>query len=176
MKIGTVASATAEVPVKVSFRCSHCGYENKNLRSTVKLASYARGYGNTTDKALQSIARSGAATQYQQFVEDVAQKTYKGEGLICKCNKCGKQESWSKANDKTPNIAFIVCLLIGCFVGIILAVNLGADETMGVIIVLVGLLVWFASSILFIRLRAKHYKKLISEMKPDDYPTVEINL
>lgn len=108
------ARSTANIPVKVSYRCSFCGYEN---RDTIGHIHCERTTSVGFEKDATAIARAQKLVKEQvvNAMRDIEKGDFRKGYLVCKCRKCGKEEPWSKQENKLFNFLTIVIFVGSLF-------------------------------------------------------------
>ena len=165
----TTAKTTASIPLEVSYTCSKCDTQNKQINYVSEWAEVTKKgtihRSSTYDKMLeesQQVSEFRVSRRLNQIIDEEKTKRYRAAEFKCKCSYCGYVEPWAKM--KFTPIETILGVLA------IWMIPLAFVHLAFLLSLVLLLTAWF----LFKKIRYAQLEKQISMLPKTSLPTVKI--
>lgn len=161
-------TASRSIPVTVSYKCSYCGHMNNSLPAKIRVEETVKGYRGNKKKEME--AERKADLKMQTIRSQAASGAYRGDGLVVRCEKCHRQEPWSRINSRVPLIVLIVSVIVAAVALVI--VTLKSKGYTAKFLFAFSALLSVVVFLLYIRTRKARCKEQIEKLPVDSLPRV----
>ena len=163
-----IVTASVDIPIKLSYQCSYCGAENFDRDEYIHVSGSA---GGMTRYGLADIADARLSQNTKNLGLQILNRNYDGKGLICRCNRCGREEAWSKVNHVYPSrLVFVVSGII--YLALMLLFVALDLEGLALSLMYVGLFGVFFAAFGFPLIRRMLWKNQIKMLPKNSMPNV----
>lgn len=141
---------------------------NNNLPAKIRVEETVKGYRGDREK--ETEAELKADLKMQEIRSQAASGAYKGDGLVVRCEKCHRQEPWSRVNSRVPLVVLTVSLIVAAAALVIGTLKSKGDGAIYLFaFAALGAIVIF---LVYIRVRKAHCKEQIEKLPVDSLPRV----
>lgn len=96
VRITTGYTATASRDVTLTYKCSHCGADNRATQRLEGIGHTDLFFGKPTNPGYREDAQACLRDLMKELCKEKPSERYVDAEFDCKCTSCGKREPWAK--------------------------------------------------------------------------------